>query len=179
MELLSLSELSVDEEPIRVVKLTALKNLSLLRYSPETRNTITKIIDELVCEVIFQIHMELNIGVANPDRYCRRSMSPPNETFLNMAEELNVIKVNQDVDCPKCFVLVKCQWLSKHLAVCMNPHQSTYSYSSRNSSRIARQRIQEGFKTSYDESKNDSDDERVKPKRRVNKGRKTKVKCIR
>lgn len=168
-----MNKLSEEDERLRVLKLRCIKKITLRRFSPEIKNTITKIIDELVCEVVFQIHMELNIGIYDPKLYNEPSNSP-DESLMCMAEELNIIKVNQDIDCPKCFIMVKCLWLSKHLAVCMNPQQSTYSYSSRNSSRIARQRIQEGFKTSYDESKNESDDERVKPKKRNNKGRKTK-----
>lgn len=177
MEKILLNKLSEEEERIRVLKLRALKETTLRRFSPEIRNTITKIIDELVCEVVFQIHMELNISIADPN-LCNQTSRKPDESLLYIAEDLNIIKVNQDVDCPKCFMLVKCLWLSKHLAGCMNTQQSTYSYSSRNSSRIARQRIQEGFKTSYDEAKIDSDDERTKPKKRSNKGRKTKLKTV-
>lgn len=177
MEKILLNKLSEEEERIRNLKLRALKEVTLRRVSPDIRKLMTKIFDELVCEVVFQYHMELNISVANPKRYNRHSRIP-DESLLHMAEELNVIKVNQDVDCPKCFVLVKCLWLSKHLAGCMNPHQSTYSYSSRNSSRIARQRIQEGFKTCYDESKIDSEDERIRPKKRSNKGKKNRFKSV-
>lgn len=176
MENNSLSKLSEEEERNRVLKLRALKEIALKRFSPVVRNTITYIIDEKVCELIFEFHMELKISASVPKRYIQCG-GTPNQSLLHLADELNFTKVNQDIACPKCFVLVKCLWLSKHLAGCMNPHQSTYSYSSRNSSRIARQRIQEGFKTSYDDTKNDSgDDERVKAKKRSNKGRKTKPK---
>lgn len=122
--------------------------------------------------------MELSTSVADPCSY-DSDIHEQDPTLSFLCDDLNIIKLNQDIDCPKCCVLVKCIWFSKHLAGCMNPHQSTYSYSSRNSSRIARQRIQEGFKTSYDESKNDSDDEKVKqvkPKKRNNKGRRNKIK---
>lgn len=166
MELLKpMSDLSVDEEPTKAAR--SKKKLNLSHYLPRTRQFVFYTIDELVCRIIFQFHMQLKLGIEDPNGYRSRSISPIEDTFIHLYDELNVVKVNQDVDCPKCGILVKCQSLSKHLAVCMNPHQSTYSYSSRNSSRIARQRIQEGFKTSYDEAKNDSDDERVKPKRRT------------
>lgn len=177
MEKILLNKLSGEEERNRILKLRTLKEITLKCVSPDIKKLMTKIFDELVCEVVFQYHMELNISVANPNRYSRQSRTP-DESLLSMAEELNVIKVNQDIDCPKCFVMVKCLWLSKHLAGCMNPHQSTYSYSSRNSSRIARQRIQEGFKTCYDESKVDSEDEKIRPKRRNNKGKKNKFKSM-
>lgn len=179
MERFLLRKWSDDEENKRILKLRALKEITLNRFSPEIRNTINILFDELVCEVIFQIHMEYKSRLADPKWYNR--LSPTyDETLINMANNLNINKVNQDVDCPKCYVQVKCLWLSKHLAGCMNPQQSTYSYSSRNSSRIARQRIQEGFKTSYDESKLDSDDDRrTKPKKRNNKAKKTtKIKNV-
>jgi hypothetical protein len=169
-----------EEESTHILELRAIKESTLSHFTPETRKTITLIIDELLCEIIFNIHKELKLRVLDPRRfdsnYNRRCHTP---TLVHMAEHLNITKPTQEVDCPKCFVPVKCLLLSKHLALCMNPHQSTYSYSSRNSSRIARQRIQEGFKTAYDDSKNDSDDERVKPKRRSNKGKKSTIKSIR
>lgn len=177
MEKILLSKLTEEEERIRVLKLRALKDITLRRFSPEVRKTIDTLFEELVCELLFELHMDLNLKVYDP-KWFRRNRSP-DSTLCYLTEELNILKVNQDIDCPKCFVVVKCLWLSKHLAVCMNPHQSTYSYSSRNSSRIARQRIQEGFKSVYDESRNESDDERVKSKRRNNKGRKTKHKGVR
>jgi len=168
------------DEETRILELRALKKSTLSRYTPEVRNKVDLIIDELLCETIFNIHRDLKLGILDPSRYdsnyVRRSNSP---TLVNMTEQLNITKPTQEVDCPKCHVPVKCLLLSKHLALCMNPHQNTYSYSSRNSSRIARQRIQEGFKTAYDESKNDSEDERAKPKRRSNKGKKTTVKSVR
>jgi len=167
-----------EEERTRILELRAKKESTLSRFTPEVRKSVDLIIDELLCETIFNIHKELKLGILDPSRfdsnYRRRTHTP---TLVNMAEQLNITKPTQEVECPKCFVSVKCLLLSKHLALCMNPDQSTYSYSSRNSSRIARQRIQDGFKTSYDESKNDSDDERVKPKRRSNKGKKTQSKA--
>lgn len=175
MELL-LRKKAEEEARKRSLKLRALKAITLKKYAPEVRKTITKIIDELVCEGIFQIHMELKTGMCDPKKFFSRHI--PEEPLRTMAEELDIIKANQDVNCPKCSIVVKCLGLSKHLAVCMNPQQSSYSYSSRNSSRIARQRIQEGFKTSYDESKNDSDDEKVKPKKRNNKEKKNKKKGV-
>lgn len=174
MEKISKSELTEEEERIRVLELRALKEKTLAPYSREVRETVDRIIDELVCEKIFEIHMELKLNVYVPKQ--AQSSRVPDESLNSLADELNILKVNQDIECPKCSVPVKCHWLSKHLAGCMNPQQSTYSYSSRNSSRIARQRIQEGFKTVYDESKNESDDERAKSKKRNNKGRKTKPK---
>jgi len=169
-----------EEESTHILELRALKEAVLSHYSFETRTRITLIIDELLCETIFNIHRELKLRVLDPRRfdsnYNRRCHTP---TLVLMAENLNITKPTQEVDCPKCFLPVKCLLLSKHLAQCMNPHQNTFSYSSRNSSRIARQRIQEGFKTAYDESKNDSDDEKVKPKRRNNKGKKSTMKSIR
>ncbi|CAI6353361.1 unnamed protein product [Macrosiphum euphorbiae] len=168
------------DEETRILELRALKKSTLSRYTPEVRDKVDSIIDELLCETIFNIHRDLKLGILDPSRYdsnyVRRSNSP---TLVNMTEQLNITKPTQEVDCPKCHVPVKCLLLSKHLALCMNPHQNTYSYSSRNSSRIARQRIQEGFKTAYDESKNDSEDERAKPKRRSNKGKKTTIKSVR
>ncbi|XP_008178720.1 uncharacterized protein LOC100572385 [Acyrthosiphon pisum] len=167
-----------EEESAHILELRALKESTLSRFSPQVRKSVTLIIDELLCKTIFNIHKELKLGVLDPRRfdsnYKRRTHTP---TLENMAEHLNITKPTQEVECPKCFVSVKCLLLSKHLALCMNPDQSTYSYSSRNSSRIARQRIQQGFKTSYDESKDDSDDERVKPKRRSYKGKKTQSKA--
>lgn len=178
MEKILLRKSAREEEKIRTLRLRTLKKISLRQYTSEIKDKINTMFDELVCEVIFQIHMELNVSVTDPYWLNQRARTP-DTSLLYMADELNIIKVNQDIDCPKCFMLVKCLWLSKHLAGCMNPHQSTYSYSSRNSSRIARQRIQEGFKTAYDESKNDSDEEKVKSKKRSNKGRKTKIKSVR
>jgi len=169
-----------DEERTRILELRALKEATLSRFSPEVRKSVDKVIDELLCETIFNIHRDLKLGILDPSRYdsnyVRRSNTP---ALVNMAEQLNITKPTQEVNCPKCSLPVKCLLLSKHLALCMNPHQNTYSYSSRNSSRIARQRIQEGFKTAYDESKNDSEDERVKPKKRSNKGKKSTVKSAR
>lgn len=177
MERLLLSKFSKTEDRLRILRLRTIKSINLRRFSPEVQSTLNRIFDELLCEIIFQVHMELSTSVADPFTYDSDTREQdPSLSYLG--EDLNIIKLNQDIDCPKCFVLVKCIWFSKHLAGCMNPHQSTYSYSSRNSSRIARQRIQEGFKTSYDESKNDSDDEKVKqvkPKRRNNKGRRNKI----
>jgi len=169
-----------EEESTRILELRAIKESTLSRFTPKVTKSVTLIIDELLCETIFNIHKELKLRVLDPRRfdsnYRRRCHTP---TLVHMAEHLNITKPTQEVDCPKCFVSVKCLLLSKHLALCMNPQQSTYSYSSRNSSRIARQRIQEGFKTAYDESKTDSDDERVKPKKRINKGKKSTVKSVR
>ncbi|XP_025425545.1 SAGA-associated factor 11 homolog [Sipha flava] len=165
-----------DEARKRSLKLRAVKSMILKKYSPEVRKTLTKMIDEIVCENIFHMHMELKLGMCDPKQFFRRHV--PEEPLRTMAEELDIIKANQDVNCPKCNIDVKCLGLSKHLAVCMNPKKNNYSYSSRNSSRIARQRIQEGFKTSYDESKNDSDDEKVKPKKRNNKEKKNKKKGV-
>lgn len=173
-----MDKLSEEEERICILKLRLLKKITLRNFSAEIRNAITKIIDELVCEVIFQIHMEINIGMTDPKLYSKHSITT-DESLAYMTENLNITKVNQDIDCPKCCIMVKCLWLSKHLAVCMNPEQNTYSYSSRNSSRIARKRIQEGFKTSYDELKNDSDDERVRSKKSINKKRKAKLRGVR
>jgi len=167
------NKLTEEEELIRVLELRRIKAISLSHFSVECRDKFTKMVDDLLCEFLFKVHYQLQTGtIVNPIR-----LSIPS-SLLCMGQDMNIIKVNQDIDCPKCFMVVKCLWLSKHLAGCMNPHQSTYSYSSRNSSRIARQRIQEGFKTSYDESKNDSDDEKTKPKKRNNKGRKTKIKAV-
>lgn len=169
-----------EEESTHDLGLRAIKESTLSCYKPKVRKSVTLIIDELLCETIFNIHRELKLRILDPRRfdsnYSRRCHTP---TLVHMAENLNITKPTQDVECPKCFIPVKCLLLSKHLALCMNPHQSTYSYSSRNSSRIARQRIQEGFRTAYDESKNDSDDERVKPKRRNNKGKKSTIKSVR
>jgi len=170
MEKILLFKLKEEEERIRILRLRALKKIKLRHFSYEIKNCFIKLIDELVCEVVFRIHMELNIRVADSKLYKKR-IRKPNRSLLYMAEDLNVIKINQDIDCPKCFVLVKCLWLSKHLAGCINPHQSNYSYSSRSSSRIARQRIQEGFKTCYDESKTENN-ESMRSKR--NKRRKTR-----
>ncbi|XP_060879288.1 uncharacterized protein LOC132951479 [Metopolophium dirhodum] len=166
-----------EEESTHILELRAIKESTLSRFTPQVRKSVTSIIDELLCETIFNVHKELKLGVLDPRRLDSNYRRPDTPTLVNMAEHLNITKPTQVVDCPKCFVSVKCLLLSKHLALCMNPNKSTYSYSSRNSSRIARQRIQEGFKTSYDESKNDSDDERVKPKRRSNKGKKTQSKA--
>ncbi|XP_001949926.2 uncharacterized protein LOC100158688 [Acyrthosiphon pisum] len=175
-----MEEEDYDEEETRILELRAQKESTLSRFTPEVRKKVDSVIDELLCETIFNIHRDLKLGILDPSRYdsnyIRRSNSP---NLVQMAEQLNITKPTQEVDCPKCSVPVKCLLLSKHLALCMNPHQNTYSYSSRNSSRIARQRIQEGFKTAYDESKNDSEDERVKPKRRNNKGKKSTVKSVR
>jgi len=174
-------EESCDEEnSTQILELRALKESTLSRFTPEVKKSVNLIIDELLCETLFNIHKELKLKVLDPRRfdsdYRRRCNTP---TLIVMAENLNITKPTQEVECPKCFVSVKCLLLSKHLACCMNPHQSTYSYSSRNSSRIARQRIQEGFKTTYEETKNDSEDERVKPKRRSNKAKKSGIKSIR
>ncbi|XP_022176254.1 uncharacterized protein LOC111037797 [Myzus persicae] len=169
-----------EEESSRILELRAIKESILSRFTPKVTKSVTLIIDELLCETIFNIHKELKLRVLDPRRFDSNYRSHCHTpTLVHMAEHLNITKPTQEVDCPKCFVPVKCLLLSKHLALCMNPHQSTYSYSSRNSSRIARQRIQEGFKTSYDESKNDIDDEQVKPKRRSNKGKKSTFKGIR
>ncbi|XP_022178268.1 uncharacterized protein LOC111039195 isoform X2 [Myzus persicae] len=173
-------EVYEEEENTHILELRAKKESTLSRFSSDVKKSVNLIIDELLCETLFNIHKELKLGVLDPRRfdfnYRRRCNTP---TLILMAEHLNITKPTQEVDCPKCFVSVKCLLLSKHLACCMNPSQSTYSYSSRNSSRIARQRIQEGFKTAYDESKNDSEDERVKPKKRINKGKKSTVKSVR
>jgi len=167
-----------EEERTQILELRAMKESALSRFTPQVRKSVTLIIDELLCGIIFNIHKELKLGVLDPKRFDSNYKRPTHTpTLVNMAEHLNITKPPQEVDCPKCFVSVKCLLLSKHLAFCMNPNKSTYSYSSRNSSRLARKRIQEGFKTSYDESKNDSDDEQVKPKRRSNKGKKTQSKA--
>lgn len=169
-----------EEESTDILELRAMKESTLSRFTPKVTKSVSLVIDELLCETIFNIHKELKLRVLDPRRfdsnYRRRGHTP---TLVHMAEHLNITKPTQEVDCPKCFVSVKCLLLSKHLALCMNPQQSTYSYSSRNSSRIARQRIQEGFKTASDESKNDSDDERIKPKKRSNKGKKSTIKNMR
>lgn len=165
-----------EEARRRSFKLRTIKAIILSQYSIQVRRALNKIIDELVCENIFQIHMQLKLGMCDPKQFFRRHI--PEEPLRTMAEELDIIKANQDVNCPKCNIEVKCLGLSKHLAVCMNPKKNTFSYSSRNSSRIARQRIQEGFKSSYDESKNDSDDEKIKPKKRNNKEKKSKKKGV-
>lgn len=175
MEKILSSELSEDEERIQILRLKTLKEIDLKQFSSEIKNKFNKIIDELVCEIVFKFHMELRDFDTDPYQYSLISRTP-DASLLCMGEELNILKVNQDIDCPKCFMLVKCLWLSKHLAGCMHSEDGIYTYSCRNSSRIARQRIQEGFKTSYDESKNDSEDEKIKPKRRSNKGRKAKTK---
>lgn len=177
MEKILPSEVSEDEERIQVLRLKALKETNLKQFSSVVRNTINKIIEELVCEVVFKFHIELRN--LDTDPYSNLVSRTPNASLLSMGERLNIFKVNQDIDCPKCFMLVKCLWLSKHLAGCMRSEDGIYTYSCRNSSRIARQRIQEGFKTSYEESKNDSEDEKIKPKRRSNKGRKAKTKVVR
>lgn len=165
-----------DEARKRSLKLRAAKAVTLNKYAPEVRKRVDKILDELLCENIFDMHMRLKTGMCDPKQFFKRHV--PEEPLKSMAEELDIIKGNQDINCPKCNIVVRCFGLSKHLAVCMNPQQSCYSYSSRNSSRIARQRIQEGFKTSYDESKNDSDDDKVKPKKRNNKDKKNKKKGV-
>ncbi|XP_015363399.1 PREDICTED: uncharacterized protein LOC107161486 [Diuraphis noxia] len=168
-----------EEENTHILELRALKESILSRFSSKVTKSVTFIIDELLCETIFNIHKELKLRVLDPRRfdtnYRRNCLTP---TLVHMAEHLNISTPNQEVECPKCFISVKCFLLSKHLALCMNPQQSNYSYSSRSSSRIARQRIQEGFKTAYDESKNDSDDEQIKPKRRSTKGKKSTIKNI-
>jgi hypothetical protein len=170
------------EDCSQTLELRALKESTLSRFTPEAKKSVNLIMDELLCETLFNIHKELKLGVLDPRRidpdYRRRCSTP---TLILMAEHLNITKPTQEVECPKCFVSVKCLLLSKHLALCMNPHQNTYSYSSRSSSRIARQRIQEGFKTTYEETKTDSEDERVKTKKRSNnKGKKsTPVKSVR
>jgi len=172
MEKILLLKLNQEEERIRILR--ALNKINLRHFSLKyVKNAMIKYVDHLVCEVVFQIHMELRTSGDDTNLYTQR-IRTQNKALLFLAEQLNVLKMNQDVDCPKCFVLVKCLWLSKHLAGCINPHQSTYSYSSRSSSRIARQRIQEGFKTCYDESKSESDSERIRPKRHSNKRRKTR-----
>ncbi|KAL4135232.1 hypothetical protein QTP88_006856 [Uroleucon formosanum] len=164
------------DEATNVLQFRAKKQLVLSQFSDEVRKRVDLIIDEVLCNTLFNIHRELKLGIFDLSRlnpnYKRRSNSP---SLVLLSESLNITKPTQEVECPKCFIPVKCLLLSKHLALCMNPHQSTYSYSSRNSSRIARQRIQEGFKTTSDESKNDSDDERAKPKKRNNKVKKSKA----
>jgi len=164
----------------QILELRDLKRCMLSRFSPEVKKSVNLILDELLCETLFNIHKELKLKVLDPrrfdDDYRRRCNT---SSLIVMAENLNITKPTQEVACPKCFVSVKCILLSKHLACCMNPHQSTYSYSRRNSSRIARQRIQEGFKITCEETKIDSEDERVKPKRRSSKGKKPIIKSIR
>jgi len=171
-----------EEESTHILELRALKESTLSRFSSEVTKSVTLIIDELLCETIFNIHKELKLRVLDPRRfdsnYKRNCLTTLTPTLVHLGEHLNITTPTQEIECPKCFVSVKCFLLSKHLALCMNPQQSTYSYSSRNSSRIARQRIQDGFKTAYDESKNDSDDEQIKPKKRSTKGKKSTVKNI-
>jgi len=173
-------EVNKEEESSPTLELRAIKEAALSKFTPECKKRVDLIVDEMLCDTIFKIHKDLKLGILDPSRfdsnYRRRCNTP---TLVHMAENLNITKPTQEVECPKCFIPVKCLLLSKHLALCMNPHQNTYSYSSRNSSRIARQRIQEGFKTAYDESKNDSDDERAKPKKRSNKGKKSTIKSAR
>jgi len=171
----NLSQLRLNEEPcsptddINSHRAKYLKKLNFF-----IKKTIRHWIEEFVCEIIFRVHMELNISVVDAERYNRRNRIP-HRSLLHMADELNAMRANQDVDCPKCFVFVKCLWLSKHLAGCINPHQSTYSYSCRKSSRIARQRIQDGFKTCFDEPKTENcNSVRIRPKRHSNKKKKKK-----
>lgn len=165
MERFLLIKLTEEEDRIGILKLRAIKKSQLKHFSYEVKNTFIKLIDELICEVVFRIHMELNIKIADLKLY-RQHFHEPNRSLVYLAQDLNIIKVNQDVDCPKCFVLVKCLWLSKHLAGCINPEKNNFSYSSRSSSRIARQRIQEGFKTCYDECKTGSNNVRMRSKRK-------------
>lgn len=165
-----------DQEKQRILKLRETKAELLKDFSTEVKDSVNKLLDELLCEQIFNFHMELKTGILNP-KYFGDKRPDIDEELAELASKFNITKTNDEVPCPSCHVPVKCHWLSKHLAVCVRPaHSSSLSFSSRNSSRIARQRIQEGFKTSYDDTKGDSDDE--KP----NKGKKrkrVKIKCAR
>lgn len=152
-----------EEEKIRVLKSRSLKEITLNRFNPETRKTVTQIFEEIVCELLFEFHRELNLGVYDPQPF-GRPPSLPDPSLMYLNEELNIKKVNQDINCPKCFAVVKCFWFVKHLALCMNPDQSSFSYSSRSSSRKARMRIKACFKSVNNESSNGNDDDmRAKP----------------
>ncbi|XP_050433570.1 uncharacterized protein LOC126841264 [Adelges cooleyi] len=158
------------------------KTMLLKRFSPVVLSAVDSFFEELLCDAIFDFHMELNLETYDPkDVMPNDPNDVPDEALCRMTDELNINKINQDIDCPKCCTLVKCPWLSKHLAHCMNPHKHNYSHSARNSSRIARQRIQDGFKTGVEESKNghESEDEPLPSKKRSNKSKKTKFKGVR
>ncbi|VVC28360.1 Hypothetical protein CINCED_3A012867 [Cinara cedri] len=174
--------LSADDEENKkfILNFRASKEIALSCFSPDVRENMTKIFEEMLCEFLFDIHMELRMNIADPKWFSAPCDEMMDTKLLELAINLNITKGNQDVECPNCCILVKCPWMSKHLAGCGNSQQNTYSYSSRNSSRIARQRIQEGFKTSYDESKLDDDDDdkqiKIKPKKRNNKTKKKPAK---
>lgn len=163
-----LNTISEEEKLNSIEKLRALKEITLKQFSLETRNALTKIIDELACEVIFQFHMELKINIADSKLYGKPS-NTSEESLITMAKELSINNVNKNIYCPNCSVKIKCLWLSRHLNNCMNFQQSTYS--GRNSSRLARKRIQKSFDEIIDID--DSDDEKVKKKKC--KGRKSKL----
>ncbi|XP_050527897.1 SAGA-associated factor 11 homolog [Daktulosphaira vitifoliae] len=179
-----------DTRKLRLAKRNALK-----RFPSKVTRAVDLFFEELICEAIFQFHMELNVNTYDPKdvAVCSSLFNKTSgyniggggkhardETLTRMADELNINKINQDIECPKCSAVVKCPWLSKHLAQCMNPHKNNYSLSARNSSRIARQRIQDGFKTGVDETKNDqeSEEERTPTKKRNNKTKKAKFKGL-
>lgn len=168
----------VEIQERRILNLRANKAERLKNFSTDVKGRVNKVIDDLLCEQIFNFHMDLKLGILDPRWFSIKRPDVENE-LIAMANRFNINKGSDDVPCPSCHVPVKCHWLSKHLAICVKPEQcGTLSYSSRNSSRIARQRIQEGFRTSYDDSKGDSDDDgRSRGKKRL-KPKKTKVKGV-
>lgn len=169
----------IDEgEDINVIKRRYIKQIKLKRFSPEVREAVTRDIDELVCEIVFRIHMELKLGISDPKRFGQRDWTPK-PSLLALGEKLDVTRANQNVDCPKCAGPVRTMWVSRHLVICMKPENSHYSASGRSSSRVARQRIQESFKKPIVDAKNDSGDSddcqivEVTPRKRPIRGRRT------
>lgn len=145
-----------------ISKSRALKENVLNRFSMETRDATTKIIDELVCEVLFQIHMDINTGMADPKFYSKCDRTSSDESLIDMTKLLSINSLNQNIHCPKCLTKIKCMWLSRHLFMCLNPHIATYS--NRACSRLARKRIQDDAVVSI------ADDElQGKPKKRGRK----------
>ncbi|CAI6352694.1 unnamed protein product [Macrosiphum euphorbiae] len=52
------------DEETRILELRVLKESTLSRYTPEVRKKVDSIIDELLCETIFNIHRDLKLGIS-------------------------------------------------------------------------------------------------------------------
>lgn len=93
-------------------------NILKLKFSLETRKTVTKLIDELMCEVLFQIHMQINIGIAHPIFYNNCYKKQPDVPLLNLAKSLNIKPLHKKINCPKCSIKINCSSISRHLEYC-------------------------------------------------------------
>lgn len=170
------SEPNEEEEADRVSKNRALKDIILSKFSTEVKDIANQIFDELVCEVLFDVHRDLKLGIYVPGS--KKNIPPmSDDRLVTVVSELNIRSKTNMVYCELCKSSVKIAMFSRHLFKCWNVNNEKTSFSVRTSSRVARQRIQENLKVEKRRSNSvkSSEDKVVQPKpetKRKNKRKK-------